>query len=52
MAGEYSVCFANEFSPDSKLVYIDVAASESKDTADKVLRHESGALTQMESTAT
>jgi hypothetical protein len=49
VAGEYSFCFANEYSSDTKLVYVDVSDSvKEEQQMEEVLRHGTGVLTQLE----
>lgn len=50
-AGEYAICFANEYSSDQKAIYLDVspAGSEETDPIEGVVAPGDGALTLLES---
>ena len=54
MEGEYSLCLANEYSADAKLIYLDVVDDngEEDEAVEESLRHGAGALDQVETLTT
>jgi hypothetical protein len=55
VAGEFAICFANEYSPDTKLLFIDVGletADESNDDIDNLVQAGDTALNLLDTETT